>query len=263
MALLAVLGFGCAALPSLLFPGPSADPLPRHSHPSSPAAVATAPGAETGSAEHDPAEDDAGDAAPRNLANRPPTIESVVFATTRATTASNLRLRIQASDPDGEIVRVKTRWAIDGLIVKTDTPVLPRHHFQRGATIRAAVVATDGVDDSTSFVTEEIVVQNAPPRFTTFPSGFGGAGSFVYFLDAMDSDVGDDLEFRLLEGPLGMQIDPDAGVLSWHASFQEAEGRVPVRLEVRDNHGGVDLQSFELNIRPPASRALVLRDEVD
>jgi hypothetical protein len=194
-------------------------------------------------------------AAPGLVDNRPPTIQSVVFGSDSVSAASDLRLRISASDPDGEIIRVRTRWAIDGMIVKTETPVLPRSHLRRGASIRAAVVATDGTGKSAPFVTHEIIVANAPPRFTTFPSGFDPAGSFLYFLQARDPDLGDDLEFRLLQGPRGMQIEPDAEVLEWHPRFHQS-GRHPVRVEVRDRHGGVDVQAFELVVDPAAARDL-------
>lgn len=194
-----------------------------------------------------------GPALPPRLQARPrgrsaPHIESVSFGAGVVTAARDLRLEIHASDPDGDPVRLRTAWRIDGLDVETATPVLPQSHLRRGATITARVIASDGNEESLPFATQAIVVSNAPPRITTFPMGFDTTGAFVYPIGAIDPDGDRDLQYRLIEGPGGMTIEPHEGILSWIPSSTQG-GRHPVQVEVRDGQGGSQLQVFDLVVR--------------
>ena len=260
MAVLAVLGFGSVALSSLsggmvqrgeTFPDGAAASRTaasrRHVTPTRAGAAPPAPAPVPATAPSDDAHADT---------NRAPEIADVQFRPAVATAGQDLRLQVEASDPEGDPLVLRTEWIVDGHRFETDTPVLPHTRFARGSRVRARVRAADGRHESSPFATDEIAVSNAAPLFTSFPGGFDGAGTFVYPLAAVDPDGDDDLHFRLLEGPRGMRIGPRDAVLRWEPAPGQS-GLQPVRLEVRDGHGGRSLQSFDLYVHAhsgPASR---------
>lgn len=185
----------------------------------------------------------------RNLPNSsPPRIEKVALPEGPLTASRDVQLTIHASDPDGNFVRLRTWWNINGHEIETALPVLPRAYLRRGDTIVARVVASDGDRQSAPFRTQVRVVENAPPLITTFPTGFDAAGAFVYPIAAIDHDGDQKLEYRLVEGPAGMQIEAHEGRLTWLPG-SEQKGRHRVRVEVRDGWGGVQHQIFDVSVR--------------
>ncbi len=244
-AALAVIGFGSTALPSLT--------IGRLDHREAfPTAARIAPVAPPHAPMRHPVPARVPEPPPprvRDVASLEPRIGEVRFRPAVATAGQDLRLQVEAWDPEGDPVTLQTEWIVDGRQIETSEPVLAHVEFARGSAIRARVRvrAGDGARESALFSTDEIAVSNAPPVFTTFPGGFDAAGTLVYPLAASDPDGDVELRFRLLEGPRGMHLEAD-GVLRWQPGPDQA-GRHPVRLEVRDGHGGSDVQSFDLHVR--------------
>lgn len=244
-AVLAVIGFGSTALPSLSVGG-----LDRRD--TFPASDRVAPIAPTHRPVPAPASARIPEPPPpraREAAGSEPRIREVRFRPAVATAGQDLRLQVEAWDPEGDPVTLQTEWIVDGRRIETSEAVLAHAEFARGSAIRARVRvrAGDGERKSALFSTDEIAVSNAPPVFTTFPGGFDATGTLVYPLSASDPDGDAELRFRLLEGPRGMRLEAD-GVLRWQPGPDQG-GRHPVRLEVRDGHGGSDVQSFDLHVR--------------
>lgn len=178
----------------------------------------------------------------------PPRIEHVSFGSGPQTAARDLRLEIHATDPDGDPLKLATLWTINGRELETTTPWLPRANLRRGTEVTAQVVASDGSRNSAPFVTETLQIGNAAPLITSFPRGFDAFGRFVYPIAAIDPDGDRALEYELASGPAGMTIEPEEGTLSWKPAFGQS-GRHTVRVEVRDGHGGVQGQAFDLHVR--------------
>lgn len=181
-------------------------------------------------------------------AGAPPRIESVSFGPGPVTAAGDLRLKIHASDPDGDPVRLRTWWSINGHELETTAPVLPQAYLQRGDAIAVRVVASDGEAESAPFLADAVVVENATPQITTFPKGFDATGAFVYPIGAIDPDGDRDLQYRLLEGPSGMTVEPHEGTLTWLPGSDQ-KGRHPVQVQVLDGRGGLQVQAFDLVVR--------------
>jgi hypothetical protein len=259
IVLIVAAGFATAAFPSLVSrsiarPDPFASQPPRAPSPLAPSVSAAGPQARLPGEEDAPGAGPAGapeDATSRvqRPGNRPPIVEAVRFASEVVTTRGDLRLQIQAWDPDGDPLTVHTHWQVDGRPLEATRPVLARSDFVRGSRLRATVVADDGSHQSEPFTTAEIVVANAPPTITTFPKGFDATGAFVYPLGAVDPDGDHRLEFLLLEGPRGMRIEAHEGTLTWRPRPDQA-GSHRVHLEVRDGYGGSESQVFVLEVRP-------------
>ena len=248
--LLAALGFAFAVVwPSV---GPQLHLLqPSVYEPPARAALRAArdpalPAPDTG-ARADPAEDTPS-ARPAFSSNTIPVIQSVsVYGGGPVTAASDLRLDVAATDPDGDRLQLTTHWTINGRALETTRPILPRSEIRRGDRVTARVVAWDGLAASEAFTTSAIAIGNASPTIVTFPSGFDASGAFVYPITAVDPDGDADLEIRLVEAPAGMFLDARDATLRWSPDASQA-GLHAVRLEVHDGRGGASDQAFDLRV---------------
>ncbi|WP_206758537.1 putative Ig domain-containing protein [Nostoc punctiforme] len=91
---------------------------------------------------------------------------------------------------------------------------------------------------------------NSSPIFTNEPITTVEAGKkLLYRADATDPE-GDTLIYELLVKPDGMIVDPVTGFLSWRPTLDQV-GVQDVVLRVKDNYGGVALQSFQVEVTPP------------
>ncbi|WP_233902915.1 putative Ig domain-containing protein [Stieleria maiorica] len=73
---------------------------------------------------------------------------------------------------------------------------------------------------------------------------------YQYDVDAIDPDL-DALSYSLLDGPDGIVIDPDNGLVTGTFSA-DAIGIHPVTVRVEDGRGGFDEQRFTINVRSSA-----------
>ena len=106
---------------------------------------------------------------------------------------------------------------------------------------------------------------NDPPTITSEPDLEVTAGDeYAYEPEATDPDENDVLEFSLVTAPDGMTIV--AGVISWQTD-DEDEGPHDVVVQVSDGRGGVDHQSFTVEVvlpnRPPEALDDAYRTSVD
>ena len=122
------------------------------------------------------------------------------------------------------------------------------------------MVASDGERESDPLESVEVRVANAAPRIVSSPPAQLADGEFQYQLEAEDPDGDRTLRFRLLEGPVGMVVDPVRGVVRWKPGAAQV-GAHPVDLAVGDPMGATTAQRFEITVREtgnetvPASRA--------
>lgn len=93
----------------------------------------------------------------------------------------------------------------------------------------------------------------SPSTFSDFQTKLFGGSQYQYQLRAFDPD-GDQLTYRLLEGPRDMQLDTNTGKLTWQPTFQDV-GDQHVLVEVDDGHGGVVTQEYVLCVHPPTVNA--------
>jgi fibro-slime domain-containing protein/RHS repeat-associated protein len=69
---------------------------------------------------------------------------------------------------------------------------------------------------------------------------------YVYDVDALDPD-NDPLTYSLLDGPEGMAIDPVTGLITWSPG-PGVTGSETVTVRVEDGRGGIDDQTYTLNV---------------
>jgi RHS repeat-associated protein len=110
--------------------------------------------------------------------------------------------------------------------------------------IRARDIA--GLVAQQSFTLE--VLPNAPPQFVSAPViSTSAIGLYFYNAEASDPE-GAALTFSKVQGPLGLSIHPQSGVVTWTPN-QSLIGSYPVVLRVRDPAGLTATQSYTLEVR--------------
>jgi RHS repeat-associated protein len=110
--------------------------------------------------------------------------------------------------------------------------------------------ASDGdLGSNTATVTIEILPANHAPLITSVPPTVATEGrAYAYDVEATDPDPGDAIAFALIDGPPGMAIDPDSGVIAWLPRAGQT-GTFPVVVRAYDSTGASIDQSFTLAVR--------------
>ncbi|MBF2067245.1 MAG: putative Ig domain-containing protein [Calothrix sp. C42_A2020_038] len=70
------------------------------------------------------------------------------------------------------------------------------------------------------------------------------SSNYIYDVEALDSDK-DSLTYALFNAPQGMTINANTGIISWDTPVV---GQRDVTVRVQDTRGGVDTQTFNLNV---------------
>jgi hypothetical protein len=153
----------------------------------------------------------------------------------------------RAKDIEDDKIEFRYTWRVNGARSFTDESTLPKSEFRRGDWIDLTVVASDGSASSEPLVSKPFEVTNAAPTITSRPGSFDAQGTFQYQVVIEDPDDKKGFEYRLLEGPDGMQIDATSGLVSWQPSKQQT-GTHSARVEVVDKKGGKASQSFDLEL---------------
>ena len=181
------------------------------------------------------------------LANRPPTLSSVELDTPgRLVAASQVTARPIGHDLDGDPLRLRYAWRVNGQLNMEMGPVLSTKGLRRDDTIQVRVTASDG-QASTSLDSPLQRLENAPPRVTTAPGRVNPSGVLSYPIEAEDPDGDHPLRFRLLEAPAGMTISSALGEIEWRPTVEQA-GEHGVTVEVDDLHGGKTQVSFTATV---------------
>lgn len=81
--------------------------------------------------------------------------------------------------------------------------------------------------------------------------GLAGA-TYQYHLRAADPYTPTAIQYSLVDGPAGMQVDPGTGWVQWLAS----PGTYPITLAATDMVGGTDQQSYLLEVTQPNQRPI-------
>ncbi|MEO1271816.1 MAG: PKD domain-containing protein, partial [Myxococcota bacterium] len=120
------------------------------------------------------------------------------------------------------------------------------HVYANDGTYTVRITASDG---STSTLRDFTVrIDNTPPRLTSRPALFATTGlAYITTIEAYDAG-NDPLTFGLLEGPEGMTLNADTGVLSWIPG--EADQDPLVRIQVQDNAGATATQQWVIALDP-------------
>lgn len=188
--------------------------------------------------------------------NNAPVVERVVLHPPRPLPGHRIDARVEASDPDGDPIRLTLEWRHDGRTISkgSKTNVAP-DGLAKGEEVEVIVTATDGRDES-SPVRVSATVGNQAPLISAIelaPDGEVSPGQEVTAVPrGMDPD-GDELEYEfewLLNGEIVRGADQAA-----FATASLARGdKLKARARVSDGEEWspfAETQELQLANRPP------------
>jgi hypothetical protein len=181
--------------------------------------------------------------------NNAPSITSV--APNQAAIGRSYTYEVQATDPEQDILAYYLTQAPDGVNLDRLTGRLtwtPTQAQLGNQTVKIRVLDGRGGEATQTLnltVTPDLTNQN--PQIQGTPLTQITLGEiYRYHFSAMDGD-GDPLTFDLPLQPEGMTLDTTTGTILWQPT-REQVGSHEVVLRVRDGHGGLALQSFQIKV---------------
>lgn len=140
------------------------------------------------------------------------------------------------------------RWTLNGEENLYEfSSKFPGELLKRGDELTVEITPTndDGIRQAPAIIPDMVVV-NSSPDIISEPAQEIIDNTYRYKVEGADPD-GDHLTFSLSEGPVGMIIDPQGGLLTWSIDPEWA-GNTAVSVVVEDGFGGRIEQNFELNL---------------
>lgn len=178
------------------------------------------------------------------IENSPPSIRNVRFEEIYLKAGMPIHVRVDARDPDGDPVRLTYRWFVnDELAGYAEAYEEP---LKRNDRIRVEIASFDGLGPGETTVLETRV-QNSPP--TASKESERVAGDVYEVQIRADDPDGDPVSYTLLEGPDGMEIEPQSGRLKWPLE-KALEGTFEVKVQVEDGQGGASQFIFNVTHVP-------------
>lgn len=97
-----------------------------------------------------------------SAANQAPVVHHVTLAPREVIPGQKVAAQVEASDPDGDPVRIRYAWTVNRRPVGANRPMLDTQGFSKDDRIVLEVVASDGTDDSAVY-TRSLSVGNRAP----------------------------------------------------------------------------------------------------
>jgi hypothetical protein len=187
---------------------------------------------------------------PGGRPNRPPRLLALQVVPAEEVNGRNVAVRTFGEDPDGDDIRYRYTWWVNGVEVQGEGPTLSTRGLSRGDTVRVRVVATDGHQESKPIEGPVLTVENGAPIILSKPTQPGPDGLFLYQVRAEDPDGERGLRYELARAPQGMTVSALGGLVRWRPRRDQL-GVHPVEIVVEDGGGARATQSFELTLSPP------------
>ncbi len=157
-----------------------------------------------------------------------------------------------ATDPDGDILLWSLETDVANMEINPTTgELLWTPDASQIGTVSATILVSDPHGAwSLQEIHVAVVDNNLPPQFTSTPPASGHSDEdYTYNVTATDPEE-ETLTFSLSDGPSGMTINPNTGVLTWTPT---GEGTFDVIVTVADPAGYAVHQDYDLTIFAPAA----------
>ncbi len=149
-------------------------------------------------------------------------------------------------------------WQVNGVAVSTEDE-LETAAYAPGDVITLRARLDNGNDRPSRFVTSRPITlaRGDAPEILSEPLAGIEAGLFRYQVRATSPSSEAQLSYELLNGPQGMTVDSESGMVQWRPSTSQ-RGRFEIEVAVKDQWGSGAAQSFAIEaaaqVAPPASR---------
>jgi hypothetical protein len=173
-------------------------------------------------------------------------VGSVRIEPANPVTGDAVRAVVDLHNPLDLETSVHYRWKINGKPVEADAQNLPVPvKYGDLVSVEVAVSVLGEVLDP---VVATVMVGNAPPVLELAEETVHEGEYRASF--TINDPEGDSLRFRLLEGPEGMQVEPDGASLRWHPE-KGALGVYRIAVEAEDGVGNRTQYTFDMTVSPP------------
>ena len=181
--------------------------------------------------------------------NRPPLFTSTPIVS--ANINQTYIYQVKAEDADTNPLTYQLLSKLDGMQINEQTGIVTwQPNGTQLGTYEVIVQVADGRGGNATqrfMLQTQMELDDHDPIITTDANLRGAVGqSYVYQVKAVDPDH-DPLTYRLINPPSGMTIDDKNGWIVWIPQSKDI-GAHHVTVQVQDNRGGIDTQSFLLNI---------------
>jgi hypothetical protein len=183
--------------------------------------------------------------------NRAPRVTSLEIETVeiadRSARRPHWKVDAKVVDEDRNHTSVHYEWVVNGLVEAEGTDVFPQDHAKRGDSVMVRATPFDGQAHGPTLESPPVEIKNSVPEIVSSPPGLDASGEFRYAPEVHDRDKGDQLSYRLIEGPKGMEIDASSGLIVWKPNASNV-GSHAVAFEVSDRFEGRSRQSFQVRV---------------
>jgi hypothetical protein len=182
--------------------------------------------------------------------NTPPRITSDPNVTVEVETLYTYK--VIAVDDDGDDLYYSLGLRPDGMLIDVATGVVVWSPTRAQMGVHQVVInVTDGGHYVLQPFKLEVTRANNVPVITSKPQGtrFTEGTTFVYDVEAQDTDPDDSIGFHLEGTPSNMSIDPVTGRIEWTPAKGET-GTFHIIVHVEDRFGGRVSQEFDLIVEP-------------
>jgi hypothetical protein len=185
---------------------------------------------------------------PVKIINSPPVIKEMWIEPKVAYANDQLKVLVKSSDSDGDSVYYTYQWEINGTVLDMDKEeeVLNGGNFKKGDRIAVKVIPDDRESQGLPKESEPLVILNSPPIIVSTPPVSIEGSEYSYQIKAHDSD-NDPISFKLKNGPKGMEIDQEKGLIQWTIQSKD-KGTHSIEIEASDQEGAKSFQRFDLNV---------------
>lgn len=184
------------------------------------------------------------------LGNSPPRITEVSINTDALLSHTDLVVKAEVIDVDGDWVNLRFQWYVNELTDPTlSESTLPANRYARGDKIRFTIVATDGRAESKLYESAIATVPNALPVIVSNPPEGITSLDYRYQVEVKDPDDST-FTFRLADAPNGMRIGEKNGLIEW-SLVGVAPGDYTITIIAADPMGAEAAQGYRLTLGAP------------
>ncbi|MCA9167614.1 MAG: hypothetical protein KDB23_08095, partial [Planctomycetales bacterium] len=195
--------------------------------------------------------------------NQPPAITSVPRI--EALAGREYQYAVDAFDPDADELAYRLEVKPDGMNIVNGTISWSPNSDDVG-NHEVVVVVDDqrgGTADQRFTISVVDAPPNRPPIITSRPvtAAIAESAEYRYDVEATDADF-DVLAYSLTQGPTGMEIASDTGIITWEPDLSHL-GEHDVTIEVADGRGGVAVQRYTMAVKAPPGQIVTQSTDVD
>lgn len=179
------------------------------------------------------------------IGNNPPGVTLVKLLPGELKAGQAVHAEVQGFDREGDPIHYDYEWYINDQPVNGITGEdLDGTLIHSSDQILVKVIPSDPYSQGPPKLSSTAAVANQPPEITSLPPMEAENGKYIYHVIAKDPD-GDILNYRLVEAPPGMSLNPSSGLLEWEMKSPPAEN-VAIKIQVEDAKGGRTIQQFTI-----------------